>query len=166
MNLRSYIRELPGKNRCDLTLLMQDAMAFRELVEQLAAPFVQARVTHVAGIDASGFALAGAVAIQLGAGFVPLRKAGKATWHTRSVSFKDYSGEEKSLELVTDALNPSCRVLIVDDWSETGSQLAAAAKLCATAGATVVGGAVLNADVSVRQNPPSGISFLHWVIEY
>lgn len=164
MELRPYIRD--GKNRCDLSLLFANAGALRTLVERLAEPFVGQRVSHVAGIDALGFALAGAVAVRLGAGFVPIRKGSKAAWAVRSVSFSDYSGGEKSLELVMDVLGPSDRVLIVDDWSETGAQLKAAADLCRSAGATVVGAAVLNADEPVRARPPAGIAVLHSVIAY
>jgi adenine phosphoribosyltransferase len=164
MELRSYIRE--GINRCDLSLLFADAGALRTLVERLAEPFVAHRVSHVAGIDALGFALAGAVAVRLAAGFIPIRKGSKAAWAARSVSFRDYSGGEQALELVTDVLSPADRVLIVDDWSETGTQLGAAAELCRSAGARVVGAAVLNADESVRARPPAGIAHLHSVIAY
>jgi adenine phosphoribosyltransferase len=166
MELRPYIRESAGKNRCDLSSLLADARAFRTLVEQLAAPFAAERVTHVAGIDAMGFILGGAVAVELGAGFVPLRKPGKAAWEVRSVQFSDYSGIPKSLELVVDILRSDSRVLIVDDWAETGAQLRAASELCSSTGATVVGAAVLNADPVVRQRPPDGIRILHSVIAY
>ena len=166
MELRPFIRETEGKNRCDLSLLFADAGALRILVERLAEPFVERGVTHVAGIDALGFALAGAVAVRLAAGFIPIRKGSKAAWDVRSVSFRDYTGGERSLELVADVLGPADRVLIVDDWSETGAQLKAAAELCCSAGATVVGAAVLNADESVRARPPAGIAVLHRVIAY
>ena len=166
IDLRPYVRELAGKGRCDLSPLFADAAAFGTLVRRLAEPFADRRVSHVAGVDALGFALAGAVAVHLGAGFVPLRKAGKAAWTVRSASFVDYSGGAKALELVTDALNADSRVLIVDDWSETGAQLAAAAELCLGVGATVVGAAVVNADKAVRRNRPAGIPLLHSVIAY
>jgi adenine/guanine phosphoribosyltransferase-like PRPP-binding protein len=84
----------------------------------------------------------------------------------RSATFADYSGSEKSLELVMDVLDANCRVLIVDDWSETGAQLSAAAELCRSSGATVVGAAVLNADEPVCRRPPAGITLLHSVISY
>ena len=164
MNLRPYIRE--GRDRCDLSLLFADAVALRTLIERLAEPFAGQRVSHVVGIDALGFGLAGAVAVRLAAGFVPIRKGSKAAWVSYSVSFCDYTGIEKSLELVTDVLSPADRVLIVDDWSETGAQLRAAAVLCRSTGATVVGAAVLNADATVRARPPEGIGVLHSVIAY
>jgi adenine phosphoribosyltransferase len=110
--------------------------------------------------------LAGAVAARLGAGFVPLRKGDKAAWAVRSASFTDYTGNVKTLELVSDVLDANCRVLIVDDWSETGAQLDAAAQLCLSTGAMVVGAAVLNADETVRQRPPKGIAVLNSVIHY
>ena len=166
MELRPYIREMAGKGRCDLSPLFASAGAFGALVDRLAEPFLRELVSHVAGIDAIGFALAGAVAVRLGAGFVPLRKGHKSAWDVRSVSFSDYSGTEKSLELVVDVLDGASRVLIVDDWSETGTQLRAAAELCRSAGASVVGAAVLNADEAVRSRPPAGIQVVHSVIAY
>jgi adenine phosphoribosyltransferase len=166
MGLRSYIREMPGKGRCDFSKLFRDARAFAELVERLGKPFEGDGVTHVAGIDALGFALAGAVAVKLGAGFAAIRKGGKSAWTARAQSFVDYSRGEKTLELVEDALDSSCRVLIVDEWSETGAQLEAAIELCRATGTTIVGATVLNADEGARKRLAGRISRLHGVIQY
>src|SRR5439155_19799812 len=107
---RWYIREMAGKNRCDFSRLFRNRAAFAELVERLAEPFVDDRVTHVAGIDALGFALAGAGAVRLGAGFVAIRKGGKSAWTARTKSFLGYSRGEKSLELVDDGLDVHSRI--------------------------------------------------------
>lgn len=159
------IREEAGRERCDLSPFFRNGAALKLAVERLAEPFVDLHISHVVGIDALGFVLAGAVACRLGAGFVALRKGGKSAWATRSAVFVDYSGRQKHLELVEDVLQPADRVLIVDDWSETGAQLNAACELCRNAGATVVGAALLNIDVSVRRQPP-GIPLLHSIIDY
>jgi adenine phosphoribosyltransferase len=157
---------MAGKNRCDLSRLFADSFAFRALVDRLAEPFASDRITHVVGIDAMGFALAAAVALKLNAGFVPLRKQGKAAWDVRSFAFIDYSGNEKSLEIVVDTLDSTACVVIVDDWSETGAQLAATMELCSSTGATVAGMAVLNADDAARRHPSLASKRLHCVTRY
>jgi adenine phosphoribosyltransferase len=146
MDYRPLIREHPLKNRCDLSRLLRDATAFRALIDDLAAPFRDDRVDLVAALDAMGFVLGGAVAVELGAGVVLLRKPGLAAWAVVSEPFADYTGRQKSFEMVADAVTPGDRVLVVDDWSETGAQLEAAVALLERAGALVVGAAVLRAD--------------------
>lgn len=166
MDLNAYIRELPGKGRCDLSPLLADADMFARLIDELVGPFRSAGITHVAGLDAMGFILGGAAAVALGAGFVPVRKEGKAAWFTVSRRFIDYTGESKSFHLVNDALGPGDCVLLVDDWAETGAQLEAAAGLCRSAGAEVVGAAVLNADAHARQHLEMDGFLLHGVVVY
>jgi adenine phosphoribosyltransferase len=156
--LASYIREHPGKNRCDLTLLFADAGAFARVVRELARAGADGGaggaggggVQKVAAVDAMGLALGGAVARELGLGLVLLRKNGKSAWDCEVEAFRDYSGEEKALELVQGAVAPGERVLIVDDWAETGAQLAAAVRLVRRAGGVAAACAVLNADDKAR----------------
>lgn len=166
MDLRASIREMPGKNRCDLSLLLRDAERFARLIGELKEPFQHDNLTHVAGIDAMGFVLGGPVAIALRVGFIAIRKGGKSAWSTNHRMLTDYSNVEKSLHLVVDALDRSSRVLLVDDWTETGTQLDAARDLCEAAGATVVGAAVINADPDARQRLQQHGFRLHSVIHY
>ena len=150
-----------GKNRYDLTPLLADARIFGEVVRGLAAPFGEARVTKVAALDALGFAFGGGVAQLLGAGLVLVRKGGKVAWEVEAVSFNDYSGERKSLEVAVDAVREGDRVLIVDDWSETGTQLRAAVKLIERLRGEVVGASLINVDDAVSGDPFLAVYPLH-----
>ncbi len=119
MDIGSFIREMPGKGRCDLTPLLRDAEAFGQLVRGLGEPFADSSVSHVVAIDAMGFILGGAVARALDAEFIPVRKAGKAAWSTVSRDVVDYSGTSKALHLVADSLDQTSRVLkdvCVEGW--------------------------------------------------
>ena len=138
--------------RYDVTPLFHDSAVFSELVEELVSPFV-GKVDVVVGLEALGFVLGSAVALRLGAGFVPIRKAGKLPLDVekkRTVSFTDYTKTEKSFEIRTDAIAPDVRVLIVDDWIETGEQVRAALELIGLAGASVAGISVIGADRTPR----------------
>ena len=165
MEFRSLIREMAGKNRCDLTLLLARPAAFTALVEALAEPFRDAGITKVAPLDALGFPLGGAVAQLLGAGLVLIRKENKTAWQVESAAVTDYSGQEKRLEIAVDALGAGDRVLIVDDWSETGEQLRAAITLIERLGSTVVGAAFVHAEHGVRQDPSLSRYLLYSVID-
>ena len=133
----------PGIVYQDITPVLQDAVLFRQVVEALAEPFENGRVTHVIGIEARGFILGGAVATHLGAGFVPARKAGKLPWKTLSESYALEYGED-SLEAHEDAFHhDDSRALIVDDVIATGGTARATGLLTRSLGATVVGWAFL-----------------------
>ncbi len=150
---RSYLRTLPGKNRYDLSRLFATPEVLTQALTDLAAPFRTQGVTKVAALDALGFVLGGGVAPLLGAGLILVRKQGKVPWHTRHTTFIDYSGKTKGFEIAGDAVTPGDRVLIVDDWSETGAQLTAAISLLEGAGSSVVGAALIGMDSSVAQAP-------------
>jgi len=125
--------------RSDVTPIFAEPAAFAALVGDLAQPFAGAGVQIVAGLDALGFIVGTAVALKLGAGFVPIRKGGKLPIaHDRETAV-DYQGKEKTLELRTGAFAPGTRVLLADEWIETGAQVRAALALIARAGGTVVG---------------------------
>lgn len=96
-------------------------------------------VDLIAGIDALGFILGTAVALRLQTGFVPVRKEGKLPGRTNAVQFVDYSGQEKMLEIRADAVPPAARVLIADEWIETGAQMTAAIRLIEGQGGIVAG---------------------------
>lgn len=165
-DLKAKIRESSAHNRCDLTRLLADAGAFATAVSDLAGPFRDDRITVVAAVDAMGLPLGGAVASQLSAGLVMLRKPGKVAWPVRRVAYRDYKGESGFLEIADDAVGRGDRVLIVDDWTETGGQLKAAVQLVEVAGARVAGVAVLNADRTARDSLFFQKDRLHAVFNY
>jgi len=132
--------------RYDVTPLFADHQAFSSLITDLIEPFVDVKFDHVVGIDALGFVLGAAIALRTGTGFIPVRKGGKLPVETDSVTFVDYTGETKSLELRRDALSPASRVLIVDEWVETGAQLNAAILLVEKQSSLVIGITTINMD--------------------
>jgi len=145
--LRALVRDIPdhpqpGVVFKDITPLLGDADAFRFAIDGLAAPFADAGVTHVVGIEARGFIVAAPVAHQLRAGFVPVRKAGKLPWKTVAQQYALEYGTD-TLELHVDGVGPADRVLIVDDVLATGGTAQATAALVGATGATVVGLAFL-----------------------
>ena len=129
--------------RNDVTPLFTDYPAFTALLDDLSAPFPPRSYDLVAGIDALGFILGTAVAMRAHKGFLPLRKGGKLPVKTDTAYFVDYSGHPKSLELRPDAIPPGARVLVVDEWIETGAQVRAAIELIERQGGVVVGVATI-----------------------
>ncbi len=125
--------------RSDVTPIFAQPAAFAALVEDLVKPYRDERIDIVAGLDAMGFIVGTALALKLGAGFVPVRKGGKLpVAHDRELT-TDYSGTVKTLELRTGAFAPGKRVLLADEWIETGAQARAAIALIERAGGVVVG---------------------------
>jgi len=142
-SLSSLIRDIPdfpepGVMFKDITPVLADALAFSELVDELAKPFLDLGITKVAGIEARGFTLATPVAGRLGAGFIPVRKPGKLPFSTVREDYTLEYGSD-SLEIHTDAAVPGERILIVDDVIATGGTAAAAIRLLRQLGADVVG---------------------------
>ena len=123
-----------------------NAADFSELVRDLADPFLQTDIDFVACVDALGFILGTAIARHLGVGVIPVRKGGKLPVPTDGADFRDYSGELKRLEIRKSILPPGARVLLVDEWVETGSQIQAAAELIEAQGATIIGIATISMD--------------------
>ncbi|MGZ4676900.1 MAG: phosphoribosyltransferase [Acidimicrobiia bacterium] len=124
----------------DVWRLVETGPDLAAVTDALAAPFADAGVTHVAGIEARGFLLGGAVAHRLSAGFVPIRKDG-ALFPGGSLvedAAPDYRERRWRLRLRPDGLD-GARVLLVDDWAERGSQALAARRLLEQAGATFGG---------------------------
>lgn len=165
-DLRAKIRESSAHNRCDLTRLLADTGAFAAAVSGLARPFRDGGITVVAAVESMGLPLGGAVAAQLSAGLVMLRKPGKVAWPVRRADYRDYEGEAGFLEMADDAVSETDRVLIVDDWTETGGQLKAAVELIEAAGAHIAGIAVLNADRATRDSRFFQQYRLHAVFKY
>jgi adenine phosphoribosyltransferase len=136
----------PGVVFKDLSGLLAEATAFTEVVQALAAVGRDAdgtvAVDHVLGIEARGFIFGAPVALELGTGFVPVRKPGKLPRETISESYSLEYGQD-SVQMHRDALAPGARVLLVDDVLATGGTLAAVTRLVAKAGASVHGIAVV-----------------------
>jgi adenine phosphoribosyltransferase len=138
-----YIRTIPdfpheGIMFRDVSTLFLDARGFRLAVDQLLAPFVGQRIDKVAGLEARGFILGGAVAHQLSVGFVPIRKKGKLPGKTIE---QDYTLEygTATVEIHDDCLQPGETVLLVDDLLATGGTAEAGIRLIEKLGAQVVG---------------------------
>ncbi|XP_047451103.1 adenine phosphoribosyltransferase [Mugil cephalus] len=123
----------------DPSRLYCNPQALADCVKDLLGPFHGEPIDLVAGIDAMGFILGSSVATSLGKGFLAVRKAGHLCVATQSQNYTDYSGREKTMEVRTDVLKPGVRVLIVDQWIETGGTMKAAIQLLEKLGATVVG---------------------------
>ena len=130
---------VPGVTFRDITPLLAQPEAFASVIDALAAAGEElGPVDAVLGIEARGFIVGAPVALKLGTGFVPVRKAGKLPSETLSVSYALEYGEA-IVEIHADALKPGDRVLVVDDLLATGGTLEAAAALVEQAGATVAG---------------------------
>jgi adenine phosphoribosyltransferase len=130
----------PGILFRDITTLLGHAEGFRTAIAGLARPYEKERVSSVAGVEARGFILGGAVADRLGCGFVPIRKKGKLPWKTIG---QDYSLEYgvDVIEMHEDAIRRGQRILLIDDLIATGGTAEAAAKLIRRSGGDLVGAA-------------------------
>ncbi|MBI1619932.1 adenine phosphoribosyltransferase [Aquamicrobium zhengzhouense] len=127
----------PGVQFRDITTLLGDASAFRRAVDELVHPYAGQKIDKVAGIEARGFILGGAMAHQLSAGFVPIRKKGKLPYDTVRVAYSlEYGIDE--MEMHRDAVTPGQRVMLVDDLIATGGTAEAAVKLLRQMGADIV----------------------------
>ena len=139
--VKDYIRTIPdfphaGIMFRDVTTLFDDPDGFQLAIKQLVAPFLEQKIDKVAGLEARGFILGGAVAYHLGCGFVPIRKQGKLPG---SVISQDYTLEygQAVLELHEDAIEAGETVLVVDDLLATGGTAEAGVKLIERLGGDV-----------------------------
>lgn len=129
----------------DMWKVFNDPTLFNAIVQALAAPYRGDDVTKVAGVEARGFVLGAAVAATLGAGFVGIRKPGGLypgpSYERRTPP--DYRGNEFVLRLQQSALSTGDRVILVDDWFETGGQATAAVELVKESGAEYLGSSIV-----------------------
>ncbi len=143
MDIAELIRSIPDYPKegiifRDITTLLEDPAGFRRTIDELVQPFAGSGISQVAGIEARGFILGGAVAHQLSTGFVAIRKKGKLPWQTISVEYElEYGTDE--VEIHIDSIDKGERILIVDDLLATGGTATAAAQLVRDAGGEIVG---------------------------
>ena len=147
MSIESYIRTIPDYPKAgiqfrDITTLLQDPVGFRDAVNGLAGPFRNSEIHKVVGIEARGFILGGAVAKELGAGFVPVRKPGKLPYEKIGHDYDLEYGRDR-IEIHVDAIRAGDKVLLVDDLIATGGTAEAAIRLIERLGGQIVGLAVV-----------------------
>ena len=142
-NLKRLIRTIPdypkpGIMFRDVTTLLGDAQGLKAAIARMAEPYRSEPVDAVAGIEARGFILGGAIADRLGCGFIPIRKKGKLPWKTIGQEYTLEYGVD-AIEIHEDAIRAGQRILIVDDLIATGGTAEAAAKLVRRTGGNIVG---------------------------
>ncbi len=145
--LSSIIRDVPNFPKegilfKDITTLLQDKDAFKKSIDVLAQEYKDKGVEIVVGAEARGFIFAAALAYQLNAGFVPVRKPGKLPYKTKSYTYELEYGSDM-LQIHEDAIRPNAKVLIVDDLLATGGTISAVTQLVKDQGADIVGVAFL-----------------------
>ena len=147
MDFTQFIRTIPDYPRPgimfrDITTLIAHPEGLSAAIDALAANFSRGNIDVVAGIEARGFIIGGAIAQALGTGFVPVRKRGKLPWKTHGEDYQLEYGSDR-LEIHQDAIDQEARVLLIDDLIATGGTAIAAANLIARAGGIVVGAGFL-----------------------
>jgi len=170
MTLKSKIRTIPdfpkkGIMFRDITTLIKDAEGFKELTDIFVARYKDKPIDYVAGIEARGFIIGGAIAYTLGKGFIPVRKPGKLPYDSISYEYELEYGKN-TLEIHTDSIKKGDNVLIIDDLLATGGTAIAAAKLIEQLGGNVVEMAFIVdlPDVGGRKNiEKNGYKMFHLV---
>jgi adenine phosphoribosyltransferase len=147
LNLKDYIREVPdfpkpGILFRDITPLLGNPTAFRQAIEQMADRYRAGGIDVVAAAEARGFIFAAPLALELNAGFVPVRKPGKLPFDTHAFHYELEYGTD-TLEVHTDGVLPGNNVLLVDDLLATGGTIEACCRLVEQSGANVAGCAFL-----------------------
>ena len=168
--LRAKIREIPdfpkpGILFYDITTLLKDAAAFKEAIGLMLDPFRGQQIDVVVGMESRGFIFSAPMAIELGAGFVPVRKLGKLPAETASVEYALEYGTN-TLEIHKDALKPGQKVLIVDDLLATGGTVLGTIELVKTLKADVTGLAFLVELLFLKGRERLGDYTTHSVIQY
>jgi adenine phosphoribosyltransferase len=146
-DMKKYVRDVPdypqkGIIFRDITPLLGEKNIFREVVDLMSKAWAANPPDLVAAIEARGFIPGSAIAVKLGAGFVPIRKTGKLPWTTVAESYELEYGTDQ-LEVHSDAVQPGQKVLVVDDVLATGGTASAAVRLMRKLGADVIGVQVL-----------------------
>ena len=168
--IQSYVRDIldfpkPGIVFKDWLPLLAQPAAFADAITLLADPFRGDRIDQVLAIEARGFLIGIPIAMQLGAGFVPVRKQGKLPYDTYGVTYELEYGTD-TLEMHVDAVFAGQRLLIVDDLLATGGTAAATVQLARRAEAEVVGCAFLIELDVLKGRPRLGSERVHTLIHY
>jgi adenine phosphoribosyltransferase len=143
LDLKKFIRDIPNFPKPgilfrDITPLLAHPEALRDTVRQLAEPYRGKNINAVVAAEARGFIFAAPMAIELGAGFVPVRKPGKLPFDRHSFRYDLEYGSD-TLEMHVDGVSPGARVLVVDDLLATGGTVGACVKLLEKTGANIIG---------------------------
>ncbi len=143
IDLEKLVRNIPdfpkpGIQFKDITPILASHHAFSQAIAQMAAPFKNKGIQKVIGIEARGFLFASAIALEIGAGLIPVRKPGKLPYQTVSYTYDLEYGTD-TIEIHDDAVLPNERILIVDDLLATGGTMQAACKLVEKLQGTVAG---------------------------
>jgi adenine phosphoribosyltransferase len=141
--LKATVRDVPdfpkpGINFKDITPVLADRELFPRVAKSMAAPFAKAEIRYVVGVESRGFILGAPVAVELGAGFIPVRKPGKLPYRTAAAEYALEYGTDR-LEIHADACDRDSRVLVVDDVLATGGTASATCRLVESLGGVVVG---------------------------
>lgn len=168
--VKSFVRDIagfpkPGIVFKDWMPLLADPVVFAEAVSLIARPFRDDRIDQVLGMEARGFLIGLPIAMQLGAGFVPVRKQGKLPYDTYGVTYDLEYGSD-TLEMHVDAVLEGQRILIVDDLLATGGTAAATVELVGKARGEVVGCAFLIELDFLAGRPRLGVERVHSLIHY
>ena len=169
-DLKARIRHVPDFPKTgilfyDITTLLKDPIGFRLAIDSLATPFKDERIELVVGIESRGFILGAAVADRIGAGFSPVRKAGKLPFRTMKASYDLEYGSD-SLEIHDDAVREGQRVLIVDDLVATGGTARATGQLVRQLGGEVYALAFLIELVELEGRRKLEGERIHAVLQY
>ena len=127
----------------DPSPIYSNEKAFSDLLDDLCEPIAYEDIDLVAGLDAMGFILGAAIATRINRGFLPIRKSGKLCVATEEADYQNYSGRSQKMEVRTPTFNPGTRVLIVDQWVETGGTMKGAITLIERQGGIVAGMAAI-----------------------
>lgn len=148
-NNRWYLKLMAPRTRgekfawLDPSAAYVNAKSFHAMLDDLAAPFGEGEVDVVAGLDAAGFVLGAGLATRLGTGFLTIRKSGKIPVEFDVVPMNNYSGQTQHMEMRKPAFAKGTRVLLVDQWIETGGTMKAGIELIERQGGVVAGVAVV-----------------------
>lgn len=143
MDIKSLIRDIPdfpkpGITYRDITTLLQNSTGLKYVIDHFSELFSEQKIDYVIGIESRGFIFGAPIAYKLGAGFVPVRKAGKLPAKIHSIEYELEYGSD-TLEIHQDAIQPESRILIVDDLIATGGTAAATANLINKLGCELIG---------------------------
>ncbi len=164
----ALLRTFQWRNgHADVWRVFRDAEAFQQVVAAMVAPFGQESITAVAGIESRGFLLGGAAAVRLGVGFIAVRKSGSLFPgdKLRVTTGRDYRGHQHELLVQRESVRTGDRVLMVDDWAETGNQARAVQQLIGSCGGTFVGASVMvdQLDAATRTELTKVVSLVRFI---